>query len=643
MAGTRHKLTTNADKIKGGTGSDLFLGSLSGPSHLPTLTSNDRLDGGKGVDTIRATLDDVATAPVMKNIERGIFSFTEASTIPLDLAKARQMHGLTMRSADGLDGAVVEIDHAAGVRSFSIRTESDQTFDLHGLSTKGTRLFQLSVAGEMNSTIDLATTSGATFTNLQITISDGAEVELSGNCINARNLIINSTASSGLVDNYVNINPGTHQGTVRNLTVKGDQNLTLYTQADTYLDLTSFNSSGMKAIVWAKLGGDGLTSVKGGNGTEIIDITDIGGTQNHKATVVLKGGHDDVTLLYAFDSATQLYNGGRGVDTITLDGEAANLNDAALNFENVHVKHAVGTYDVTGMKLVNFLVFSTSGVATIQGLADDATLGIYEDVTTFLTVNMAKAATSQTESLRVLLQNSADLGNSTAGFMAPSLSNLQIDCYSSTHTMYLASLGSASDAATLSITGSTYLTLNSSNASSIFIDTLTIDNDAGANIAALTMNGAVAFVSSGATITGGDGGDSLRGGAGADVISTGGGNNFVYSSAGADEIQFGTGINQLIVSAGHSLFGANHNTVTGIGSDDTIDLSIILSSIAFTGNFGTDAGGKASLSSAHASAYFNTAFDTLYVDLNHDQQINASDMQIELTGLNSFLGSMLVA
>lgn len=641
----KHKLTTETDKITGAANKDLFLAPLSGPGHLPTLTSTDRLDGGGGLDSIRANLDDVPTAPIMKSIERGAFTFAEASNISLDLAKAKQMRDVTLKSDAGNSGAHVEIDNAAGVSSLRIQDDDGQNYVVDGLDAERHKSFKLLVDGAGSSNIELVSINSETFASLAITLKNGADTELRGNCVNAPKLTINSTASSGQVGNHLDIDPGMHTGIVKHLKVMGDQNLTLYTSSDTFRHLDSFDSTGMSAIVWSSFGGEELDSVKGGSGTEIIDISEIGGSTSSKAKVTLGGGHDYLTLKFALDSATQQYDGGKGTDTITLEGAAANLNDAATNFENVHVNHASGLYDVAGMKLVNFLLFSTSTAATIDGLADGATLGIYQDVTTFMTVNVADAGLSATESMRLLLQNSADLGTAVAGFMAPELSNLEIDCYSSDHTMYLGSVGSASNGATIEITGDTRLTLRASNASTSYIDTLTIASDAGADISGLA-DGTQAFVSTGATIAGGSGDDVLVGGQGADAISTGGGDNTVIGSLGADEVTLLNGGLDVLVftSQAQSSFGLQGDTIANFGAFDIIDISAIVSDATFAGNFSDHTTGLAALSSSHASAYFNTVSHTLYIDLNHDKAMGGpTDMEIELAGVAIFDDSQLLS
>lgn len=640
MAISKHKLTTKADRIAGGSAADLFLGPLDGST--PTLNGTDRLNGGASVDEIRATLGVGLIAPVMKNIERGVFTFRDADVVALDLVHAGQMRSLTLTCPADLSSAAVEIANAAAVSSLAILNGSDNAYEIDGLDSGGIDTFRLTLDAVEIGEVGLYSGGAGAFDTLAIALRNGVDAKVSGDCIEARNVSISSTGNN---ENTLGFDTDASAGTIRNLTISGTQNLTLYNVPGVFLNLKSFDSTAMSAITWVTIGGSALQTVTGGAGTEFMDIASIGGKASAPAQVKLGGGHDYLTLHYAFNAATQAYYGGSGVDTITLEGAAANLSQAAIGFENVHVNHASGLYDVAGMDLVNFLLFSTSSLVTIDKLVTGATLGIYTDVTTFLTVNVAKAASSSSDSLRVLLHNAADLGTSAAGFMAPELSDLQIDCYSGDHVMYLGSVGASDDAATVSITGSTHLELHASNASTSYIERLEISNDAGADISGL-VDGTQAFVLTGATIIGGDGDDILVGGAGADTISTGGGDNTVIGSLGADTVDLlGGGSDVLEFTAqNQSSFGTGHDTIENFEQGtDKIDLSALGPAIFFKGPVPSVAVGMGQLSVSYAAAFFSTADHTLYIDLNRDLQFDAAhDFKLTLDGVSTLSSSDLL-
>jgi hypothetical protein len=638
---TKHKLTKSADTVAGGFGADLFLGPLIGGAS--TLNGDDVLNGRGGVDRIKAKLVDADIAPVMKNIEIGIFSFNDGATVGLDLAHAGQMSSLFFNSADHPNSGEVDIAHAGAVSKMTVLHGSNDLYVVNGLDADATKTFALTVDGTTDTEIQLFSIGNDTLTNFDITLKNGADFELSGTAIFADNLNITSTGQS---ENYLEFLPGMHLDGIRNLTINGTQNITLYTQSDAFLHLQSFNSTAMTGTIWGKIGGADLISVLGGKGAEIIDIVSIGGTAQTPAKVSLGGGHDYLTLKYAFDAETQSYNGGSGFDTLTLDGAAADLASATKNFETVGVHNASGVYDVTGMALVNFMLFSTTTATSINGLADDATLVVYDDVSTFLTVNVADAVSSTTESMRLLVQNSSTVGSAIAGLAAASLTNLEIETFAENNIVYLGTVGSATDAASLELSGDYHFELRASNASTSYIQNLEITNSTGADISGLA-NGTQAFVSSGATITGGAGDDVLIGGAGADTISTGGGDNDVLGSLGADAVTLmsNSGLDTMVFTAqAQSAFGSGHDTVHNFNTFDAVDISALTGTATFGGNVADNSAGLATLSASHAVAFYNTSTDTLYVDLNHDQQLDAThDLQVYLENLATFSSSNLIS
>lgn len=642
MAVIKHKLTTGADKINGGSGSDLFIGALD--HGAATLTGNDRLNGGGGLDTIRATLISGDFGPRMKNIERGIFQTTKVGQAAFDLAHAAQMADLTFLGNGKFSAAWIYLDNTAQVDAITMRKINGGSVELNDVDPTTTRDMTVSFDNTDDTLVSLIANSQAVFRSVHVDVSETTGASVSGNSIATKHLYINS---GGTTENYLSVEPVMNASFIRNLTVTGTQKITLYNGADAYLHLQSYDSSGMTGTTWVTIGGAGLHSVTGGNGGDTLDIKSIGGSEKAPAQVNLGGGVDYVTLDYAFDPQTQHYNGGQGFDEIVLNGSASDLNHAAKGFEEVVVHKAAGVYEVKGMHLVNFMIADASAVTTINHLAGDATLGFYSDTSVFVTVNVAHAVGSTIDSLRVLLQNAATLGTQSAGFMAPSLSNLQIDCYTNDHVMYLGSVGSSTDSANVHITGSTHLELHASNASSSYIATLTIGNGtAGADISGLA-DGTKAFVDTGATISGGDGDDVLVGGDGADTISTGGGDNTVHGSLGADIVTLtaNSGSDLLVFdSRGQSSPGIEQDTVDNFGTFDGIDVSAVVSGVTFVGNFATYSAGDAALSSSHASAYFNTADHTLYIDVNHDKGFGSlDDMSIHLNGVDSFAGAQLIS
>jgi hypothetical protein len=642
MAISKHKLTANTDRIIGGHGTDLFLATLK--NGAPTLNSSDALNGGKGIDTIRATLIDANLAPAMKNIEHGIFTTGDLSGVDLDLKRAAQMTDLTfVQNTDDENTTDISVDNAAHVSSLTVRDTKDGFYELF-VDPRVTRDMTVSFDNTRSTTVALTADTHAVFRSIHLDISDTDGGTLTSNSIGTNKLFVNS---QGTFENYLDVDPAMNAHSIRNVTVTGSQALDFYSTTHGLEHLRSFDSTGMDANLWAGIGGHQLTRVSGGSHNEVLNLLSIGGSAEAPAKVNLGDGIDGVTLQYAFDAETQHYNGGKDFDTFRFSGAAQDLDKAVKGFEQIYVEDSAGTYEVQGMHLVNFNVLSVAAATTVDQLADKATLVFFEQTSTFFTVNVADAANSTADSLRVLLQDSATLGTQVAGFMAPDLTNLQIDCYTDDHVMYLGSVGSATDAATVRITGAKHLELHASNASTSFIADLVVDNEtAGADLSGLA-DGTQAFVGTGATIAGGDGDDILVGGDGNDHISTGGGDNTVLGSNGADIVTLteNSGLDVLVFnSQGQSSYGSGHDGIANFGTFDGIDVSAIADNVTFAGNFADNNLGAAALSSSHASAFFNTTDHTLYIDLDHSKGLGSdSDMAIELDGVDSLQSSNLIS
>ena len=112
MATKKHDLTTGKDNITGKGGVDLFLGGKG------ELGSDDVLNGGGGIDTISAELSGKHLAPVMKGIEKGIFSHHGFADFELDLLHAQQMTRLAVRNFQVWDLMPTALSRRAWITHF---------------------------------------------------------------------------------------------------------------------------------------------------------------------------------------------------------------------------------------------------------------------------------------------------------------------------------------------------------------------------------------------------------------------------------------------------------------------------------------------------------------------------------------------
>jgi Ca2+-binding RTX toxin-like protein len=280
---------------------------------------------------------------------------------------------------------------------------------------------------------------------------------------------------------------------------------------------------------------------------------------------------------------------------------------------------------------------------SLNGMESGSAVQIGISQTTILSVNVENAASSQSESLLLQVYSDGNIGSSTFGLITPDLSNLTIEGTENAHTVYLSQVGAISDLATLTVTGDAKMTLIASNASTSYIDEIIVTNTAGLDMYGL-LDGSKALVSSGVDITGGSGADNLVGGAGSDKISAGGGDNIIHGSLGVDDFDISAGALDMLIfhSRDQSAFFSGDN-VTGFNIFDGIDISEIVSSVSFGGNFAQFNDGLASLSTNHSVGFFDTTNDTLYVDINHDGSLTvAQDMEFHLNGLDTFNSTSLI-
>lgn len=641
MAAKKHSLTITPDKITGGAGKDIFIAGRTPENY--ELNSGDRLDGGGGVDTIRAALGDMLVAPVMKRIEKGIFWVAQDAEVTLDLAKAQQMRSITIDTTDNHLATQLFVEHAKSVNTIAaVNGSIGASFQISDLNSSGHKTLSLLLDGT-DCSLGAFTISGKPFAEVQVTLDGALNSTIWGGAFSARDVTIKST---GGVVNQITYDPGQYTGTTRHLTIKGNTSFVLNDGgADIFEHLYSLDLTGIKELVQMRVGGEKLTSVVAGAGSQYITLSDLGGGEKHKADIRLGAGGDGVTLLAGcFDASTQRFDGGAGGDLITFFGNVADIAKSVRNFEEAYFQEASGIYDLGELDL-DITLASTQDLVTFDRLKDGTSLTLLNNFTTFLTLNVADAAASKTESFGLKLGlNVSSYGSSVVGLVAQGLSELRIESTSHAHTLYLTTLGSMTDGATREISGNNALDLRATDGSTSYIDRVTITNTAGVDLSGLE-NANRAFVSTGVTVTGGAGDDVLLGGIGFDTISTGGGDNTVLGSLGSDAVTLGAGGLDVLVfgERGHSGFGLGFDTIQNFGFFDVIDVSAI-ADVFFVGSFADNASGIAALSTSQVRAFFNTTTDTLYLDLDHDKALGLNnDMQIVLTGLTNFQASNLIS
>jgi Ca2+-binding RTX toxin-like protein len=366
-----------------------------------------------------------------------------------------------------------------------------------------------------------------------------------------------------------------------------------------------------------------------------LTISSLGGDEEAPAEVKLGRGGDWLTLGFMPDASRHFIDGQQGDDRIAISGATVDLADAIANFETLSLVEASGLYDVEGVGLDTIELGSIIDDISFAGLAAGASINISETTSRSLTVEIVGADAGTSDALELRMHLGADLGASEAGFSAENLSRLTVEVTSDGAVLHLTELGAADDAVTLEITGGHHLTLKGTDGMATYIANLSVI-DGSIDLSSLAGY-SDAFLSTGATISGGAKADVLVGGDGADTITTGDGNNTVLGSLGADEITLGAGADTLVFTAqAQSSNDAARDTIEGFDTDeDVIDLAALANPVEFQGTVASLAAGEATLSTSWAGAFFNSADSALYIDIDRDMDIDTSDMRIVLTGVGS--------
>lgn len=368
-------LTVNQDNLTGTGDNDTFdaPGAQDGAGNLiNTLQSVDSLDGGAGIDTLSATLNEgKAVAPTLKNIENVTVRFANAGGDNLNLANATGVNTVTVAESttpgtvSGL-GAVENLAVKNQVQNVAFDGSTAETLNLN-LDTVGN--FTTPTATIINTAVAAAATT------LNVTTNNSNAVTSFAPAVQTLSIDATGKNALSLVDSGA---------TVTSATVTGsggvDLTGTLFTGAFTTFD-ASANTGGVKAAI----AGTKAVTVTGGEGADVFDL-DTGNLAGSSAA--LGAGDDQLfvgNLLAQFDKGA---DGGDGTDIINItDGATLDATNSKFitNFETLDVSGGTGNYDVS---LNNF--------ATVQ--IDEAINGVPTGALAFInapdafTLNIASKA-----------------------------------------------------------------------------------------------------------------------------------------------------------------------------------------------------------------------------------------------------------
>ncbi|MDB5555945.1 MAG: hypothetical protein JWL86_5929 [Rhizobium sp.] len=707
MGAHTKKLTTGTDNLHGTAGTDLFLapkkggkGTLGSSDHLDGGKGHDMLEAELVGRKLAPTLIGIEEAVFTRNAKAdvrldlshskklGSLSFDNFHS-DADVLHAGHVRAVSINNANGHDVTLTGADakamsvHSNGISSNALLIDPGKHHNtaIQTLTIDGAAALSM-VNGSSGALQGLKTVIASAFTGDLTASFGGANLasvdtgsghdmititKLGGTAID-KALIDLSLGDDTLSLRHISIDAATmvfvgSDGT-DTLQIDGAQIMDFFDAAFGFELLEIWNpsgnyyiDSGVTSVEFMTVtgvnsnihifGGTGLTRIVASSGSDQLWLEDIGGTAGDKAQLTMGDGDDNLYAYHiALDSTTQFYDGGDGYDYVWVSGNVQNLSTLFSDFESLIISGGTGTYNMAWTDFVTAWFYnSTVGSVTINHMASGGTLIFSADPSASVTESVENALASTTDSLMMTLAASATtLGTAASGLHAVSLSALDVHCDSSNRTVYLGELGASGDNAELTISGTHSMTIRASTGADLFIDKITITDTAGVNLLHL-VDGDSSFSASGIFIFGGAGDDVIIGGSGADFMTTGAGANTVYGSLGIDDVTLSTNVgsdtfvftnkNQSSVNSG--------DIISNFNASDVIDISAVVSSIAFGGDVANFASGLALLSTNHSVAFFDQSSHKLYIDVNHDGALSAGvDMEMELVQLASFSGGSLI-
>jgi Ca2+-binding RTX toxin-like protein len=568
------------DTIDGGGGADI-ISAGDGNDIVTYYGAETSIDGGNGTNTLimrAATTVNLANADQTSGDTTAVANFQNVDASSLAV-------GVSLTGSAGVNiltgGAGNDTVDGGGGADVIATGGGDDTVTYHGTETSID-------AGSGIDTLVMVASGGTTAVNFSVTAGtdqttgDGAAVtnfeNLNASALATGITVTGSTSAnvitSGSGDDTINGNGGgdtisagagndivAYWGTetsldggtgTNTLQMKATGTVNLAAADQTSGDVTTVtnfqNVDASALTVGASItGSSGVNIITGGSGDDGIDGA--GGAD----VIAAGGGNDGVT----YHSSEVSIDGGSGTDTLTLAalggitavdfsvaaGADQTTGDtvAVSNFENLNASIAATALTVTGSTGGNNIT-TGSGADTIDGK------GGYDSI-------------------------SAGAGNDTVSYYS---SENSIDGGSGTNTLILQAAA----------------TINLGNTDQTTGDLTTVTNfqnvDGSAVSTGMSMSG-----SSGAnTITGGSGDDVIDGAGGADIIAAGAGNDTVYYRSGAASYDGGTGTNTLILRSVVTVNLANGDQTSGDSATVTnfqnVDASQVSGPETITGSSGAN-------------------------------------------------------
>lgn len=685
--GATTNLTVNQDTLTGTAKNDMFVAgsAQNGAGNLiDTLQAVDSIDGGQGVDTLSATLNNGAVvAPSLTDVENVQIRVTAGGSA-VDLSGATGAEKLivensTQATGTNVLGGVAAVEVNKQLSAVNLDKSTATTLSL-GLDNFGT----VSKTSPSVGNLDLAVNTAAKATTLDVTAKD-SNVKIAASQQGAVETV--TIAASG--KNELNFDDA--DTTAKSIEVTGDGYVDLSSAsfgavtsikaADGGIKIVSTNAAAGKLEVTTGGGEDNITldggsvkSIDTGAGKDFVAANTA--ALSDKATVMM-GADDDMLSVNIAPTAGVKLDGGDGTDTIgfngaaytTVSGFAADKLALITNFETLRINDLLANGSTTDVSkiagITNFVAaqgVATGGTATVSNLGANASVEIAGAAAN----NGALVANLKTDSgsddvINLKLNGDyAENNDATATITARTFTvtannveTINVESTGAASTDFLNKAGTKADGLknTLALTDNAVkaVTVTGDQAFAFtsaatqtkleMIDASALkasaEIDAQASTGAVTIKG----TASNDVITGGEKGDTLTGGDGFDTFKLSAvGDSTLLSADTITDFKantYGQGTDGKVTDAGGVALGA---TTTG----DYIDLSAVKggntkikvgvvsnAADAQTVLQNIDAGNAADDTVAVA---LDSSTGKLYLDVNND---GTADSVIELTGVTT--------
>jgi len=436
----------------------------------------------------------------------------------------------------------------------------------------------LTVSGLSATTAGVASTlnldnAAVKYTNLAVHTGSTANSTVNVTAAGVQGLTIDGSKAINLT--------GSTFTALKTVTVSGAAGVTAAT-AFTGASVTDVNASATSGAVSATVNAT-TTTYEGGSGVDTITLAN----STVSKAISLGAGNDTIVLAGGTTSLGAVIDGGAGTDTLSMaagDAVTASLNSAfstkAINFEVLKLTGGAGAQLVHVDTLGSYNSVSTgaeanAGVLTLDGFTSGGTLTLTSSAagTGAYVVSSSAFTTPTNDVFNLALSAAGAVAGGTVTANKIETINIAANDSSTLASGAPVAPGTNTDSLTLTadsvtklvVTGNANLQLTSTNATVTSVD-------------ASAMTGGLTYTAAGTvaeTIKGGAGSNVLAAATGAttaDVLIGGAGNDTLTSNKGMDTLTGGAGHNTFVIGAASSNVNS-YATITDAKVGDMITFS----------------------------------------------------------------------